>query len=212
LFGTTGNAVYNCFKSKDAVSWEPESGAFVWPTGGWQYDCTWAPEVIYHNGKFVMHYTARSGELKSLRLGVAVSDSPTGPFIDVHNKPMFDFGYAAIDGSILISKEGNYLYLRMNTANDVKDNISTLRLDGIDKLLPEEDIENNTENSIYTGLEIINSITKLSDTNNRKYLQLAERDIEGNWRKVNNEVIDTDLFAMDDGIIPIETLRLTLSQ
>ncbi len=47
LFGTTGNAVYNCFKSKDAVSWEPESGAFIWPTGGWEYDCTWAPEVIY---------------------------------------------------------------------------------------------------------------------------------------------------------------------
>ena len=38
----------------------------------WGESHFWAPEVVYHNGKFVMHYTAKSRELGSLRLGVAV--------------------------------------------------------------------------------------------------------------------------------------------
>ena len=47
LFGTTSPATFNCFKSKDLVSWEAESLAYLWPEGGWQNADTWAPEVIY---------------------------------------------------------------------------------------------------------------------------------------------------------------------
>lgn len=47
LFGTTTWATFNCFKSKDLVSWEPESVAYMWPKGGWQGADTWAPEVVY---------------------------------------------------------------------------------------------------------------------------------------------------------------------
>ena len=47
LFGTTGNAIFNCFKSKDLISWEPESPAYAWPQGSWQSKDTWAPEVVY---------------------------------------------------------------------------------------------------------------------------------------------------------------------
>ena len=47
LFGTTGNAIFNCFKSKDLISWEPESPAYAWPQGSWQKKDTWAPEVVY---------------------------------------------------------------------------------------------------------------------------------------------------------------------
>ncbi|MBE6702868.1 MAG: glycosidase, partial [Ruminococcaceae bacterium] len=68
----------------------------------------WAPEVIYHKGKFVMHYSSRLNG--SLRLGVAVADNPKGPFQDVHGKPMFDLGYATIDGSVLVCEEGNFFY------------------------------------------------------------------------------------------------------
>ena len=36
---------------------------------------------------------------------------PEGPFIDVHNGPMFDFGYAAIDGHVFIDDDGTkYFY------------------------------------------------------------------------------------------------------
>ena len=58
-----------------------------------------------------MHYSARQKSNGSLRIGVAVSDSPEGPFTDVHNGPMFDFGYAAIDGHVFIDEDGQaYFY------------------------------------------------------------------------------------------------------
>ena len=109
---------FSVWVSDDLVNWSEPIHCFN-AKDYWGESHFWAPEVIYHNGKFVMHYTARSSELKSLRLGVAVSDSPTGPFVDVHNRPMFDFGYAAIDGSILISKEGNYLYYSRDCSENV---------------------------------------------------------------------------------------------
>lgn len=65
----------------------------------------------------------------------------------------------------------NYLYLKMNTVNDVKNNISSLRLDGTDILLPSEE-ENDSK---YSGLEIIGSINQLINTDYQKYLKIAEK-------------------------------------
>ena len=95
--------------SEDLANWSEPVLCFK-AIDYWGYTHFWAPEVVYHNGKFVMHYSARWKENDSLRIGVAVSDSPTGPFIDVWGKPMFDLGYATIDGSILVCDEGNFLY------------------------------------------------------------------------------------------------------
>ena len=95
------------WESRDLVNWsEPVMccRACDW----WGEKDFWAPEVIEHKGKFVMHYSSRLNG--SLRLGVAVADHPKGPFIDVHGKPMFDLGYATIDGSVLVCEEGNFFY------------------------------------------------------------------------------------------------------
>lgn len=72
----------------------------------------WAPEVVEYGGKYLMFYSARREADQSLRIGVATSDSPTGPFVDVQDRqPMFDFGYAAIDAHPFIDDDGKkYLY------------------------------------------------------------------------------------------------------
>lgn len=87
------------------------------------WGCTkfWAPEVVYHNGKFVMHYSAFGRQENSLRIGVAVADSPLGPFRDVHGRPMFDLGYATIDGSVLRCEEGNFLYYSRDCCENIID-------------------------------------------------------------------------------------------
>jgi beta-xylosidase len=94
----------------------------------WGKSHFWAPEVVYHKGKFVMHYTAMSRELNSLRLGVAVADHPCGPFRDVHGRPMFDLGYATIDGSVLISDEGNFFYYSRDCCENYVNGIKTSQL------------------------------------------------------------------------------------
>ncbi len=90
------------------------------------YKDFWAPEVIFDGKQFVMHYSARDKKSESLRIGVAVSSNPLGPFIDVNDQsPMFDLGYAAIDGHVFIdSNQKKYFYFAKdcseNTINGVK--------------------------------------------------------------------------------------------
>ncbi len=108
-YATSSDEGFLVWESEDLEHWSEPTMCFR-AIDSWGKSHFWAPEVIVHNGKFVMHYTAKSRELNSLRLGVAVSDDPKGPFVDVHGKPMFDFGYAAIDGSALVCEEGNFLF------------------------------------------------------------------------------------------------------
>ena len=50
-------------------------------------------------------------ELENFRIGVAVSDSPAGPFVDLANQPVFDPGYPIIDANVLFDSTGKiYLY------------------------------------------------------------------------------------------------------
>ena len=113
---------FNVWVSEDLRNWSEPIRCFE-GAKYWGKSHFWAPEVIYHNGKFVMHYTAKSRELDSLRLGVAVSDSPEGPFVDVHNKPMFDLGYATIDGSVLVCDEGNFFFYSRDCCENYVDGV-----------------------------------------------------------------------------------------
>ena len=101
---------FKVWRSEDLHNWT-DLGLCLDMRDSWAHQDFWAPEVIYHNGQYVMHYSARQKSNGSLRIGVAVSDSPEGPFTDVHNGPMFDFGYAAIDGHVFIDEDGQaYFY------------------------------------------------------------------------------------------------------
>lgn len=133
-YATSSEEGFCVFTSKNLVDWSEPRLCFR-AIDYWGKSHFWAPEVVFHNGKFVMHYTAKSRELDSLRIGVAVSDSPEGPFVDVHNAPIFDLGYAAIDGSVLISDEGNFLYYSRDCSENRVDGIPTsqiycVRMDG----------------------------------------------------------------------------------
>lgn len=93
----TGDPI-RAYHSKDLVHWDT-IGAVISgsraPTA-WNQADVWAPEVVYRNGKFYLYYTAskasqdwRVGEM-ARRIGVGVSDSPRGPFVDA--------GYAVTPG------------------------------------------------------------------------------------------------------------------
>ena len=112
------------WQSDDLIHWSEPVMCFH-AIKSWGKSHFWAPEVVYHKGKFVMHYTAMSRELNSLRLGVAVADHPCGPFCDVHDRPMFDLGYATIDGSVLVCEQGNFFYYSRDCSENYVDGVKT---------------------------------------------------------------------------------------
>lgn len=115
-------------RSDDMKTWE-NLGVCLDLSENWAHKDFWAPEVIYHNGKYVMHYSARRKTDDSLRIGVAIADSPEGPFKDVYNGPMFDFGYAAIDGHVFIDEDGTpYFYYSKDCSENVVDGVHTSQI------------------------------------------------------------------------------------
>jgi GH43 family beta-xylosidase len=121
-YATSAADGFKAWTSPDLVRWTEIGYVYQRNDDSWGESDFWAPEVVYYAGKYFMHYSARWGKNQSLRIGAAAADSAGGPFVDVFNRPMFDFGYAAIDGHVLIDDDGsNYFYYARDCSENVID-------------------------------------------------------------------------------------------
>lgn len=119
MYGTGGGAKngFAAYSSKNLEDWEFAGQVYQGNTGStWGIGAFWAPEVYKRDGKFYMFYSAQwrdnpTNELENFKIGVAVSDKPTGPFIDMSDRPLFDPGYPIIDANVYFAEDGKaYLY------------------------------------------------------------------------------------------------------
>lgn len=110
-YATSAPDGFKAWHSPDLVNWREIGYVYRRRPDSWGFADFWAPEVVFHHGKYIMHYSARWQKNESLRIGAAIADSPAGPFLDIQNHPMFDFGYAAIDGHVFVDDDGRaYFY------------------------------------------------------------------------------------------------------
>lgn len=70
------------YSSSDMVKWTEEAAVKVTETFEWAKGDAWASEVVEHKGKFWWYVTVEHKTIHGKAIGVAVSDSPTGPFVD----------------------------------------------------------------------------------------------------------------------------------
>jgi hypothetical protein len=72
-----------CFSSDDMVNWtEHKPIPMNIKTFSWAKDDAWASQVIERDGKFYWYAAMEHATIPGKAIGVAVSDSPTGPFVD----------------------------------------------------------------------------------------------------------------------------------
>lgn len=78
-----------CYSTTDMQTWT-DYGSVLKPTDfSWAVGEAWASQVIEKNGKFYYYTTVQGGEpYVGKAIGVAVGDSPTGPFKDAIGKPL----------------------------------------------------------------------------------------------------------------------------
>jgi arabinan endo-1,5-alpha-L-arabinosidase len=108
-------------RSSDLVHWKLAGQVFKtpprWAVGGPGGDM-WAPHGFYHHGKYYVYYAAREYGTGNMAIGVATSDSATGPFKDL-GKPLLKWekkNYVAIDPFVFEAKDGHlYLYWGSNS-------------------------------------------------------------------------------------------------
>lgn len=97
--------------STDMVNWTDYGTPISLESFSWARDRAWAAQCIERNGKFYWYMCAQTTQ-NNMSIGVAVSDSPTGPFKDALGKPLITTGtWANIDPTVYIDDDGQaYLY------------------------------------------------------------------------------------------------------
>jgi beta-xylosidase len=97
------------FSTKDMVNWEKHGQILSLDDIPWAVDRAWAPQCVERNGKFYFYFPVQSKA--GVDVGVAVADTPIGPFKDI-GKPLVSQGdWNDIDPTVFIDDDGQaYLY------------------------------------------------------------------------------------------------------
>lgn len=110
---------WHAFSSTDLVNWTAHGAVLSLKDLTWADDYAWAPDAAYKNGKYYLIFPAGTGfkdrqrperSTKWMGIGIAESDSPTGPFKDMIGAPLWRVPYAN-DPALFIDDDGRaWLY------------------------------------------------------------------------------------------------------
>ncbi len=107
-----------CFTTNDMETWESHGPVLDVADVSWAKGDAWAGEVEERNGKFYFYFTAEHNTVNGKAIGVAVSDSPYGPFVPetkaiITNNLTTNISstWDDIDPTVYIDEEGQaYMY------------------------------------------------------------------------------------------------------
>ena len=129
-FATGGPLGFSVWRSADLNTFTKEKALkkVSWASGDY-----WAPEVYKVGEKYVMFFTGRWKETGTLRVGVAMADAPQGPYEDAISGPLFDPGYAVIDGTLVYGGDGTpYMIYSRDCSENVVGSYHESHLYGIE--------------------------------------------------------------------------------
>jgi len=103
-----------CFSSKDMKTWTAHGPIMRVTDFKWATRDAWASQCIGRNGKFYFYAAVRHNNMQpGMAIGVAVSDSPTGPFVDARGSALVTDdmtpspnGWDDIDPTVFIDDDG----------------------------------------------------------------------------------------------------------
>lgn len=105
---------YHVFSTENLTEWQDHGVILSHNTVPWvepESFRMWAPDCVFKNGKYYYYFPANSIEKlngKGRRIGVAVGDTPYGPFVPEEN---FIEGVWGIDPNVFTDKDGkSYIY------------------------------------------------------------------------------------------------------
>ena len=110
LYATNANSngdcsYYQVWSSENLTNWTHEGICYQPQRNSWCIDGLWAPEVIERDGLFYLYYCGWSLKNAIHELGVAISDSPVGPFVDF---------YGINDNGVKVDKNASAMPLDLN--------------------------------------------------------------------------------------------------
>jgi len=142
------------FSSKDMVTWTSHGSPlkpadFEWSTGS-----AWAGHVVEKDGRFYWYVTCDHKAVHGKAIGVAVSDTPTGPFEDARGTALItndmtkatEISWDDIDPAAFVDDDGQaWLFWGNQKAYYAKLKSNMVELDGPINVIPDEQVPRFTE-------------------------------------------------------------------
>lgn len=102
---------WRVYSTDDMVNWTDHGSPLAIESFEWADDRAWAAQCVECQGKFYWYVCLHSKLTGAMAIGVAVGDSPMGPFRDAIGKPLCDGSWDYIDPTVYIDDDGRaFLY------------------------------------------------------------------------------------------------------
>lgn len=122
---------WRVYSSKDMVNWTDHGSPLAIEDFKWADDRAWAPQCVERDGKFYFYVPLHSKLTGAMAIGVAVGDTPVGPFKDAIGGPLVDGNWDYIDPTVFVDDDGQaYLYWGNPEIYYVKLNKDMISFDG----------------------------------------------------------------------------------
>jgi arabinoxylan arabinofuranohydrolase len=139
---------WRVFSTCDMVNWRDDGVPLKAKTFAWAKGRAWASDVVKRDGKYWFYSTVEHATVPGFAVGVAVSDSPTGPFVDARGSALItndmtkqtDIAWDDIDPTVFLDADGQaWLYWGNTVLKYAKLKASMTELDGPIHVLPVKD-------------------------------------------------------------------------
>ena len=122
---------WRIYSTTDMVNWTDHGELMGLNTFSWADDRAWAAQCCERNGKYYWYVCAHSKISGGMAIGVAVADSPTGPYRDALGKPLYEDGkWDNIDPTVLVDGKNAYLVWGNPVIHQAKLNDDMISFDG----------------------------------------------------------------------------------
>jgi beta-xylosidase len=130
---------WRVFSSCDMVDWQDHGVPVKVKDVAWSKGRAWASDVVKRHGKYWFYSTVEHATVPGFAVGVAVSDSPTGPFVDARGSALItndmttqtDIAWDDIDPTVFVDDDGQaWLYWGNTVLKAVKLKANMTELDG----------------------------------------------------------------------------------
>lgn len=142
------------FSSTNMVDWEEHGSPLAARDFAWAKGDAWASQVIERKGKFYWYVSCTHATIGGKAIGVAVADSPTGPFKDARGSALVSndltkatkISWDDIDPTVWIDDDGQaYLFWGNQKCYWAKLKANMTELDGEIQVIPDEQVKGFTE-------------------------------------------------------------------
>ncbi|MHA1681920.1 MAG: family 43 glycosylhydrolase [Promethearchaeota archaeon] len=100
MTGTTASDGFLGYSSPDLVNWQAHGHIYTRNASStWALRDFWAPEMVHRDGKFYLFFSAKTDATKR-GTGVAVSNNPMGPYVDLMADPLTLPAWECLDGHL----------------------------------------------------------------------------------------------------------------